>query len=490
MPESSDADPNVHHAALEAALTDAARRRAPGGMAAVIESGEVRAALAFGEPRRDGTPTTARTVFRIASLTKSFLAATALSLREDGLLELGAPVSEYVPAMGAARFRGAPARITLADLLANRSGLPEDNPWGDDHLGASRSEIMEIITSGLQLSASPGTLYQYSNIGMSMIGRAIEAVTERPVERVIDERILGPLGLTNTRWTADAFGRDADVARGFRTFDDGATFIPAPSAGSGALACIGSLFSTADDIARWMGFLIDGFDDRDPDGGRAVLSSAARRELQRLHTVNPTRATRFGGRELVAAGYGYGLVVEHDVQFGRTVGHAGGLPGFAAHMRWHPESGLGVVAFGNSDEFPAWQVTASALDHLLSARTAASPWDEVWAATREAARTIDDVIRERRSFADAGALFSRNVLQDIPVEVRDRRLSALFDTLGTPIPDAPPVASRVVSAPEASTLRWDLPTEHGALRCEVHMMGLSVPIVQAISVGARDQSSI
>lgn len=68
-------------------------------------------------------------------------------------------------------------------------------------------------------------------------------------------------------------------------------------------------------------------------GSSCAVERGAPGAAQRLHTVNPTRATRFGGRELVAAGYGYGLVVEHDVQFGRTsVGHAGGLPGFAAHM--------------------------------------------------------------------------------------------------------------------------------------------------------------
>ncbi len=470
---------------LERALPEDVRRVATGGIAAVVRDGSVVAAHPFGEPRLDGGSTARGSVFRVASITKSFLAATALSLRDEGRLDLHAPLTAYLPDLSAARLRGAPVEIALDDLLSNRSGLPEDNPWGDEHLGATREEIGALVAAGLQLSAAPGARYQYSNVGMSLVGRAIEAVEGRPVEQVVSERILAPLGLTDTRWYAASFPAGADLAAGFRTFDDGATFAPEPYVGSGALACIGSLFSTVDDIGRWVGFLASAFDDAGttgPSGADAVLSRRSRREMQRVHTVNPARIARFGGRPLLATGYGYGLVVEHDEVHGMTAGHSGGLPGFAAHMRWHPASRLGVVAFGNSDAFPAWQVTASALDALLSARDVPSAEDLVWPQTTRAASVIDETIRRAVSFADLPVPLARNVLRDIPAKVRDDRLRALVGRFGAPLMDPPPLGTRILAAPEASTLRWRIPTTQGALVCTVHLMGLSTPIVQSIDV--------
>lgn len=467
---------------LAAALDPAARAVAPAGLAAAVRcgrhGGEVVAVRAFGEPRRDGRSTTASTVFRIASLSKSFLAGAALRLRDDGLLDLHAPAAEYVPELAAARWRGRRAAPTVADLLANRSGLTEDNPWGDRHLGDSRADIAEIVAAGLPLSALPGTTYQYSNLGMSLVGRAIERVTGAPVEQVIADRILRPLHLGDTRWSADDFPEDADVATGFRTFDEGHSFVSEPFVGSGALGCIGGLFSTVTDIGRWLGFLSAAFDEE--PGADAPLSARSRREMQSVQTVIPAAVERFAGRPLVSAGYGYGLVVEYDTRLGRTVGHSGGLPGFAAHMRWHPASGWGVVAFGNSDEFPAWRVTAAALEALTPdpVPSPSSVWPETWSA----ALRLDEVIRRGEPLASAAGVFSSNVLADIPADVRDRSLRALIDTVGAPLPAPAALAERIVSAPEPSTLRWTVPAERGTLTCQVHLMGLHRPTVQAFSV--------
>src|SRR5690606_38941121 len=158
---------------------------------------------------------------------------------------------------------------------------------------------------------------------------------------------------------AALYSRADDLASGFRTFDEGRTFAPEPYVGSGALACIGSLFSTLDDIARWMHFLGSAFDDS--PAAEHVLSAASRRELQSARTMIPVAGARFGAQDRDGAGYGYGVVIEHDRRFGRVVQHAGGLPGFSSHMRWHPTTGIGVVVFGNSDAFAAGSVASRAL---------------------------------------------------------------------------------------------------------------------------------
>lgn len=473
-------------AALSERLDTATLRRAPASVAAVTLHGEVIAVHAHGEPRRDGAATGAGTVFRIASMSKSFLAATALSLRDEGLLDLHAPIQRYVPEVAATHHDGRPARITLDLLLSNRSGLAEDNPWGDEHLGESRAYIGALVGEGLALSAVPATEYQYSNVGQSLVGRAIEAVTGRPVEEVIAERMLTPLGLDGTRASADRYPAGADLARGFRTFDDGGSFVPEPYVGTGALGCIGSLFSTVADIAVWMEFLGSAFDS---DASDAVLSAASRRELQVAHTLIAPVISQFTGAELDGAGYGYGLVVEHDRRFGRIVQHAGGLPGFSSHMRWHPATGIGVVVFGNSDQFGAGGIAGAVLHDVLGRVDAPAQIVRPWAQTVAAARRIDDLLRAGRTDAwDLMGPLGRNVLRDVPAEVRTRRLLALLDETGEPLRDATPFESRVVAATDASALRWTVPCRSGALVCDVRMVGLHDPIVQWIDVRAADET--
>lgn len=472
--------------ALAGRLDAPTLRRAPASVAAVTHHGAVVSVHTHGEPRRDGAATAPGTVFRIASMSKSFLAATVLSLRDEGLLDLHVPIERYVPEAAATRYDGRPAHLTLDMLLSNRSGLAEDNPWGDEFLGASREFIGALVRDGLTLSATPASTYQYSNLGQSLAGRAIEAVTGRPVEDVIRERMLHPLGLAGTRASADLYPAGTDLARGFRTFDDGDSFVPEPYVETGALGCIGSLFSTVWDIAAWMGFLGSAFEANAAD---AVLAASSRREMQVAHTLIAPAAGQFGERELDGAGYGYGLVVEHDRRFGRVVQHAGGLPGFSSHMRWHPASGIGVAVFGNSDQFGAGRIAGAVLHDVLGRVDAPAAIVRPWPQTVAAARRIDDLLRAGRS--DAWELMgplARNVLRDVPAEVRTRRLEAALAEVGPPAPDATPFEGRVVSASDASALRWTVPCRAGALVCDVRMMGLGEPLVQSIDVQPADET--
>lgn len=474
-------DPGAAEDALRAALAER-RHLAPASSAAITWCGEPIAVDVHGAPRRDGSRTSRRTVFRIASMTKSFLAATALALRDDGLLDLHAPATEYVPGLGAATFRGRPVRMTLSALLSNRAGLTEDNAWGDEMLGESRESIAALVDAGLVLSALPDTEYHYSNLGISMIGRAIEAVTASSMEQVMHERLLDPLGLDTTRPEASMYPEGADLAAGFRTFDEGRSFSPEPYVGSGALACIGSLFSTPDDIARWMHFLGSAFDDAPI--AEEVLCAASRRELQVARSMIPLSDSL--SVQLDGAGYGYGVVIEHDRRFGPVMHHAGGLPGFSSHMRWHPTSGLGVVVFGNSDAFGAGSVAAQALREVLTATDAPAAIVRPWPETLAAATALDELVRARRPLSTMTGLLARNVLRDVPEPVREARLRTAFDEVGDPLRPPGAVSARIVTAQDAASLRWYIPCERGRLMCDVHLMGLHQPIVQSFAVRVAD----
>lgn len=473
----------VADTALTAMLDGDAVRVAPAAVAAVTHAGRVLAVHTHGQPRRDGTPTTPRTVFRIASMSKSFLAATTLALAEDGVLDLHAKARILIPELSSARYGSEQIDPTLDDLLCNRAGLAEDNPWGDEHLGETRDWLTGVLADGVRLPITPGTEYRYSNLGIALVGRAIEVLTGRPAYDVVRERILDPLGLADTRNEASSYPADADLAHGFRTFDGGATFTGEPLLASGALGCIGDLFSTVGDIATWMGFLGAAFGS---SGTGDVLSVASRRRMQTPRTVIPTTNRHAGDCELDGAGYGYGLVVELDHRFGRVCAHSGSLPGFGSHMRWHPASGFGVVVFGNSDDFPAARVATDILADVLTRLDTPAATITPWPETLAAAEKLDTVIRCRRPIASAAGLFTRNVLRDVPAEVREHRLTEALSATGSIVDDGRDFTERIVSASDPAHLRWSVPCQRGALICDIDMIGLNNPLVQRFSMSVAD----
>lgn len=469
----------VAQRAIAGSLSFTAQQRASGGIAAVSDGAERISVRAFGNAR-EGVPADEHTVFRIASMSKSFLAATALSLRDEGRLDLRAPVSEYLPHVRLL-WQGEHVEVSCAQLLSNRSGLPEDNAWGDRQLGMPREEFHDIAAAGLRLALPPGIGYQYSNTGMALVGAALEAITEQPIEQLVTERFLLPLGLSNTAYDVAELPAGASVADGSRTFDEGASFTPEPLVGHGALGCIGGMFSTAADIAAWMRFLGSAFTPEleHPD----VLAPDSRLEMQSAYTPAPVRKER---TDLESSGYAYGLVVEEDRTYGRILQHSGGLPGWSSHMRWHAATGIGVVVFGSSDVFGAGNHAAAIMRDVLDAVSAPSAVTSVpaWEETTLIAERIDELLRTGQSLQRLSEFAASNVLNDAPGDVRDQRLRELTLQFGSVVREQAPLASRITAVPNAAELRWKVACEQGELVCTARLVGLSTPQLQSLSIEA------
>ncbi|MFZ0160107.1 MAG: serine hydrolase domain-containing protein, partial [Kineosporiaceae bacterium] len=326
-----------------------------------------------------GTPAVtpdADTVFRIASMTKVFTAAAVLLLRDDGRLRLDDEVATHVPEAAGLRppTDDAPP-ITVRSLLTMAAGFPTDDPWGDRQQDLPDDDFARLLTAGLSFAWTPGTTFEYSNLGYALLGRVISAAAGEPYADVVTRRLLEPLGLTATGFTAQGV-QAGRLAQGHQRSGD--IWEPVPFAGHGAFAPMGGLFSTVRDLSRWVGWLAAAFPPRDdpgdgpPRGDRAVqspLSRASRRELQLPHLALPPTVTWRSIAEppdVRGVGYGFGLVIEQDPRLGRLVSHSGGYPGFGSHMRWHPASGLGVVVLGNATYAPAQRLGTGLLDALLA----------------------------------------------------------------------------------------------------------------------------
>ena len=414
--------------------------------------------------RDDGAAPTTGTVFRIASMTKSFTAATVLRLRDDGVLALDDAVAE----LAAARPTADSPPITLRHLLSMQSGITTDDPWADRHLDIAADDLDAVLAEGPSFAVVPGTRFNYSNLGYGVIGRVIERLTGERPQDLIDRLLIRPLDLQRTTWTRPDHD---DWARPHR-IEDGLAVADSAPLGDGALAPMGGMWSTIDDIVRLMAFFDDAFPAGDDDAG--PIRRATRRELQQVHRAADVTLTPETGEGLDhvpervdAAGYGFGLQVVHDQRFGHIVGHSGGLPGYGSNMRWLPGRRIGAVALANSTYAPMWLLTRRMLE-VLDDNDLVPP--VVVAVSEAVRRAAEDLVALVNDWSDEGAdaLFADNVALDETYERRAlqagqlvsvhgrltlQRTEAEFATRGTAIAqatDGREVRLRLTLSPQAS----------------------------------------
>ncbi|MEO8335345.1 MAG: serine hydrolase domain-containing protein [bacterium] len=302
------------------------------------------------------------TVFRIASMTKSFTAVAILQLRDEGALSLDDPAERYVPELKGLRYpTGDSPKLTIRHLLSHSAGFPEDNPWGDQQLADTDDELSRMIKGGIPFSTSPGTAYEYSNYGFAILGRIVANVSKLPYARYVSERILLPLDMRSTTLEVRHVPA-ARLAHGYRRQDN--AWLEEKQLPDGAFGPMGGVLTTVSDLGKWVAFMLDAWPPRD-GAERGPLRRASLREMQQVTRFNGTTVVRDSASNtltLSAGGYGYGLGVRQTCLFPITVAHNGGLPGFGSAMRWLPEYGVGIVAMGNLT-YTSWTaVTTQSFD--------------------------------------------------------------------------------------------------------------------------------
>jgi CubicO group peptidase (beta-lactamase class C family) len=278
-------DPN-RRSALEAAFPQIEKafenyrreRGIPGLAFGVVIDGELALVKGFGarDVASDDT-VTPDTVFRIASMTKSFTALAILKLRDEGKLSLDDPASKWIPELAGLKYpTGDSEPIRVRYLLTHSAGFPEDNPWGDRHLDETDEELSRRLEAGIPFSTSPGTAYEYSNYGFGLLGRIVSKASGVPYDEYLKKNILAPLGMSASTLK---FGEvpDGRRARGYRKAGEG--YAEVPPLGHGAFGAMGGLLTSPRDLAKYVAYQLAAFPPRDePDQGPVRRSS--QREMQ------------------------------------------------------------------------------------------------------------------------------------------------------------------------------------------------------------------
>jgi CubicO group peptidase (beta-lactamase class C family) len=452
------------------------RTHVPGAAWGIVIDGELAhiGVAGFRElPRK--SPVTRDSVFRIASMTKSFTAMAIMKLRDEGKLALDDPAERHVPELAQLRYPTSDApRITVRDLMSHAAGFPEDNPWGDQQLAATEEEFTRMLRQGIPFSNPPGVAYEYANYGFAILGRIVTNVSGKPYRQYIDEAILRPLGMTSTTLEPRSVRADR-LAHGYRWEDE--TWKEEPPLPDGAFGAMGGMLTSVADLSKYVGAFLAAWPPRDgPQTG--PVRRASLREMQQIWRARPAivSRTQAGGAALNAGGYGYGLRVTQSCAFDHIVAHSGGLPGYGSLMQWLPEYGVGIIAFGNVT-YTGWGgVVSSAFDALAKTgglqRRMPQPSPSLVAARDAVSRLIvkwDD--------AQAEKIAAMNLFLDRSKERRRNEIEALRSQVGQ---CTAPASFDVVE----NWLRgqWTMKCERGDLRVSITLAPTIPPGVQHLEV--------
>lgn len=312
------------------------------------------------------TSATPKTLFRIASMSKSFTAMAILKLRDEGKLSLSDAVVKYIPEMkNAGALLGDAPPITVQHLLTMSAGFPEDNPWGDRQLDATDEELLQLLNKGLSFSNAPGLTFEYSNLGFALLGKIITNIAGVPYQQYITANIMKPIGMNDSKWEYTEVPAD-QLALGYQWTDS--TWQEVPLLHDGAYGAMGGLICSIEDFAKYMALHMNAWPPRNEEDKGPVRRSSVREMHQpwRFTNLFADAKTRSGESCPVAIGYGYGLGWRKDCKGNVRISHSGGLPGFGSEWRFYPEYGMGVVSFSNHTYGAPSMPNAIALDTLIS----------------------------------------------------------------------------------------------------------------------------
>lgn len=307
----------------------------------------------FGEAR-PGVPAGGETVHRVGSVSKLFTDIAVMQRVEAGEIDLDAPVTTYLPDFAPSNPTGEP--ITLRQLMSHRAGLVREPPVGNyfDDSGADLTATVASLNA-TRLVYPPGQRTKYSNAGIAVVGHVLERLAGEPFAEALESTVLKPIGMARSSFLPRPDLME-DLASATMWTYDGRTF-EAPRFELG-MAPAGSMYSTVDDLARFMAMLFDG--GRATDG--RILEPATLDSMWTPQFAPP------GARE----GYGIGFSIG-ELEGHRRIGHGGAIYGFATTLAALPDEKLGVAVVATTDiaNTVTDRIANYALRLLLAARTGA-----------------------------------------------------------------------------------------------------------------------
>jgi CubicO group peptidase (beta-lactamase class C family) len=301
---------------------------------ALVDDQQVVWATGFGEAdKASGRPASAETIYRVGSVSKLFTAAAAMQLAEQGRLGLDRPLKDALPEFAIhSHFDGANP-ITPRNLMTHHSGLPRDFTKG---MFTKNPEPFTALVRHIRASDAaypPDLLFSYSNVGVALLGHAIQNTSGVPFVDFVQQSLLDPMGMRSARFEA-GIATSAQMAKPYRkgVLVDEPALRDLPA---------GGLNASVLDLSRFLSMVFaDG-----RAGDRQVLKPESVREMLRPQNTDIPLDFNFHN------GLGWMLSTLGDSTIqgaGPVAHHAGAMINYRAQMYALPEHKLGVVVLANS----------------------------------------------------------------------------------------------------------------------------------------------
>jgi CubicO group peptidase (beta-lactamase class C family) len=328
----------------------------PGCVERVVVAGTVQLDRASGV-RRVGESATldARTVFRLASVTKQFTAAAVLALVESGQLSLDARMSDLLPGMPAYT-----QLITVRQLLTHTAGLPDYEELMEEQARQggrtyTRDEqiddaaVLRLLASTQAPLFASGSRWAYSNSGYVVLGQIVAAVSGRPLGDFLAERVFAPSDLKSTQLRVPSVTLLRHRAYGHARDPRTLRWIVSDQSSTSATGGDGGVYSTLDDLARWLDLL---------ERGESIIARHASEVFMpaRLTDGGPTFWPTQPDEDNLDPGgpvaYGFGWFL--DPAFGQVRRwHFGTTEGFRTAINWFPERHVSSIVLCNRMDLDA-----------------------------------------------------------------------------------------------------------------------------------------
>lgn len=373
----------------------------PGGSAAIIFDQEVIWSKGFGYADLEKkTPSTPQTLYRVGSITKLFTATMLMQLRDAGKLQLDDPIEKYLPTFKLKSKFANTRPPTFREVVAHMGGIPREAPL--DYWYTQKFPTIEEIMASLdqtELTFPPMTEFKYSNLGIAVLGHALETIAGQPYREYVKEHVLQPLGMQASDFELDP-ETEKQMATGYALEPGKAPEAVGQPSISGFIYA-GQLISSVSEMASFISLQ---FRDAPHDSSESeVLSSSSLREMHAPVFINPDWKS----------GKGIGWAIEHTDNY-TAIGHGGSVTGFNSSIELIPELKLGVALFVNAYANP-WLTTINILDLL-------TPSVKKWRDQEEASHEPglpDDVARYQGNYYFYG-------VDRLEVQLRDSKLIGVF----------------------------------------------------------------
>jgi len=314
--------------------------RIPGLAVAIVQNGRVLSARGYGvTDARNGEPVDAHTVFRLASLSKSFAGTVTGMLVNDGVLRWDSRLTDYVPDFRLSAPNAA-QQVTVADLLSHRVGLTH-NAYDRDLEANADFHSLTMRMANAPMTCAPGQCYAYQNVAFSLVGDVVFAATGQFYSEEVARRVFKPLGMHDASYGLEGIEASARWAKPH--VRGGGGWVPLrPKPNYYRVAPAAGVNASISDMAQYLIAQTGHRPDVLPAPLLATLHSSV------IATPSELRGSSWRRTRLSAAGYALGWRV-FDYAGHELVFHGGAVQGYRGAMALLPDRDLGVAILWNSE---------------------------------------------------------------------------------------------------------------------------------------------